>query len=105
MTADVADEVMSPAQVAKYLGLPLSSVWELLRRHELPGVRLGRRWRTRRSDLDALLSAKPTTPSATATTPRPVPIVTAAPALGRPGRPRKRRRLRDRGTPEVRSEN
>jgi hypothetical protein len=95
MTAET-DEVLAPAEVAKILKLPIATIREGLRRGVIPGCLIMRRWRTKRSDLVALLSVRPAAPSPTAPT-RPVPTVTSAPPLGRPGRPRKRR-LRDRTT-------
>jgi excisionase family DNA binding protein len=96
VTTEVRDnEVLAPDEVARVLRLPIATVREGLRRGEIPGKRIMYRWRTRRSDLDALLTPRPTSTTSPTPATRPVPTVTSAPPLGQVGRPRKRR-LRDR---------
>lgn len=51
------DEVMTAAEVAELLHLPVSTVYELARRGELPAHRLGRTWRFLRPRLEELLDA------------------------------------------------
>lgn len=51
------DEVMTAAEVAELLHLPLSTVYYLARRGELPARRLGRTWRFLRPRLEELLDA------------------------------------------------
>ena len=46
------EDVLSLSDAAALLGMPRSTLSDLLRRGELPGVRLGRRWVLRRSLLD-----------------------------------------------------
>lgn len=49
----IADgEVMTASQVAELLQMPVSTVYYLARRGELPGRRLGRAWRFLRSRLE-----------------------------------------------------
>jgi excisionase family DNA binding protein len=51
------DEVMTAREVADLLHLPVSTVYELARRGEIPACRLGRTWRFLRPRLEELLSA------------------------------------------------
>lgn len=46
------EDVLSLTEAAELLGMPRSTLSDLLRRGEVPGVRLGRRWVLRRSLLD-----------------------------------------------------
>ncbi len=49
------DEVMTASQVAELLHLPVSTVYYLARRGELPASRLGRTWRFLRPRIERLL--------------------------------------------------
>ncbi len=51
------DEVMTAREVSELLALPVSTVYELARRGELPACRLGRTWRFLRPRLEELLGA------------------------------------------------
>lgn len=51
------DEVMTASEVAELLGMPVSTVYYLARRGELPACRLGRTWRFLRPRLEQLLGA------------------------------------------------
>jgi excisionase family DNA binding protein len=51
------DEVMTASEVADLLHLPVSTVYYLARRGELPARRLGRTWRFLRPRLEEMLSA------------------------------------------------
>src|SRR5205807_9343411 len=51
------DEVMTAREVADLLHLPVSTVYELARRGELPAHRLGRTWRFLRPRLEEMLGA------------------------------------------------
>jgi excisionase family DNA binding protein len=51
------DEVMTASEVADLLHLPVSTVYYLARRGELPARRLGRTWRFLRPALEELLGA------------------------------------------------
>lgn len=90
---DEPPAVLDVVGVAEYLRLPVPQVRALLRRGKLPGARLGRLWRVRRTDLDALFTAEPVTPTRPEpVTEPPVPVPERVPRLGQPGRPRKRGR-------------
>jgi excisionase family DNA binding protein len=49
------DEVMTASEVAALLRLPVSTVYYLARRGEIPASRLGRSWRFLRPRLEELL--------------------------------------------------
>lgn len=49
------DEVMTAREVADLLKMPLSTIYQLARRGELPARRLGRTWRFLRPKLEELL--------------------------------------------------
>ena len=49
------DEVMTASEVAELLHLPVSTVYYLARRGELPESRLGRTWRFLRPRIERLL--------------------------------------------------
>lgn len=51
------DEVMTASEVADLLHLPVSTVYYLARRGELPASRLGRTWRFLRPRLEELLGS------------------------------------------------
>jgi excisionase family DNA binding protein len=51
------DQVMTASEVADLLHLPVSTVYYLARRGELPARRLGRTWRFLRPRLEELLDA------------------------------------------------
>jgi excisionase family DNA binding protein len=51
------DEVMTASEVADLLKMPVSTIYELARRGELPARRLGRTWRFLRPRLEELLAA------------------------------------------------
>ena len=51
------DEVMTASEVADLLHLPVSTVYYLARRGELPACRLGRTWRFVRPRLEEVLGA------------------------------------------------
>ena len=45
----MSSDLMSPAEVARYLGLAESTIYERMRAGEIPGaIRIGRRWRVSR---------------------------------------------------------
>ena len=50
------DEVLTAREVAELLKLPVSTVYQLARRGELPASRLGRTWRFLRPRLEELLA-------------------------------------------------
>ena len=49
------DDLLTAQEVADYLGLHLVTVRDMLRTGKLPGRKVGREWRTLRSELDAWL--------------------------------------------------
>ena len=49
------DGFIKPLDAARYLGIPLSTIYAMLDAGELPGVRLGNRWRIRIRDLERWL--------------------------------------------------
>lgn len=51
------DQVMTAREVADLLQMPVSTVYYLARRGELPASRLGRTWRFLRPRLEELLGA------------------------------------------------
>ena len=51
------DEVMTASEVAELLHLPVSTVYYLARRGELPACRLGRAWRFLRPRLEEMLAS------------------------------------------------
>jgi excisionase family DNA binding protein len=51
------DEVMTAAEVGDLLHLPVSTVYYLARRGELPACRLGRAWRFVRPRIEELLGS------------------------------------------------
>ena len=50
------NEVMTAREVAELLKMPVSTIYELARRGELPARRLGRTWRFLRPRLEELLT-------------------------------------------------
>lgn len=53
------DLVLSPEEAARYLRVDLYTVYRNLRRGRLPGGKVGRQWRIRKSDLDRFLAGAP----------------------------------------------
>jgi excisionase family DNA binding protein len=51
------NEVMTANEVAELLRMPLSTVYKLARRGELPACRFGRTWRFLRSRIEELLDS------------------------------------------------
>ena len=51
------DEVMTASQVGELLHLPVSTVYYLARRGEIPACRLGRAWRFVRPRIEELLGS------------------------------------------------
>jgi excisionase family DNA binding protein len=52
------NEFLTPEDVAGLLRLHLKTVYKLAKKGELPGSRIGRSWRFRRSDVEALVAHK-----------------------------------------------
>jgi excisionase family DNA binding protein len=48
-------EIMTIAQVAEYLQLSEMTTYKLVQEGKIPGFKIGRHWRIKRSDLDDLI--------------------------------------------------
>jgi excisionase family DNA binding protein len=61
---DVGDsgEVLTVRDVAQYLKLPISTIYALAQRGQLPGRKLGRQWRFFKPGLEAWLLAQENQP-------------------------------------------
>lgn len=53
-----SNSLLNVQQVADYLQLNLSTVYQWAQQSRLPAIKLGGRWRFRRADLDAWLEAQ-----------------------------------------------
>lgn len=51
----IRDGFITPHDAARYLGIPLDEIYEMLAAGELPGTRIGGRWRIRISALERWL--------------------------------------------------
>jgi excisionase family DNA binding protein len=52
-------ELLTPEEAAVYLRLNPQTTYRLLRGGQLPGVKIGRQWRIRKTALDAFLDGRP----------------------------------------------
>ena len=52
------EQLMSVEQVAKYLQLNRSTIYDWAQKGKLPAINLGQVWRFRRAELDAWLEAQ-----------------------------------------------
>src|SRR5262245_29613096 len=52
------DDLMTASQVSKRLGLTKARVYELLRSHDLPAVRIGRQVRINRQDVQEFIKTR-----------------------------------------------
>lgn len=50
----VTKEIMNLKEVAKYLGLNERTVYNLVRRCEIPATKIGRQWRVKKENLDEM---------------------------------------------------
>ena len=48
----IESPVMTVAQTAEYLQMPVSTIYELVRHCEFPALKIGKSWRVVRKDLD-----------------------------------------------------
>ena len=48
-------QIMTPKEAAKYLGFHLVTIYRLLKKHEIPAVKIGGQWRFKKDILDAWL--------------------------------------------------
>ena len=51
-------QIMTLAEIAKYLGVHPMTVYRMLKTGRLPGFKLGRQWRTKKDLLDAWLATQ-----------------------------------------------
>lgn len=51
-------QIMTLAEIAKYLGVHQMTVYRMLKAGRLPGFKLGRQWRTKKDVLDTWLLAQ-----------------------------------------------
>jgi excisionase family DNA binding protein len=56
----VDHELLTPDEAARYLRVNPQTVYRLLRGGRCPGVKIGRQWRIRKTDLDAHLCGQTT---------------------------------------------
>jgi excisionase family DNA binding protein len=50
----VMKEILDLKEVAEYLGLNKRTVYNLVRKGEIPGAKIGRQWRVKKESLDEL---------------------------------------------------
>ena len=50
----VMKEILDLKEVAEYLGLNKRTVYNLVRKGEIPGTKIGRQWRVKKESLDEL---------------------------------------------------
>lgn len=48
-------QIMTPKEAAKYLGFHLVTIYRLLKKREIPAVKIGGQWRFKKDILDAWL--------------------------------------------------
>lgn len=46
---------MKPVEASNYLGIPVNEIYKMLEERELPGLKIGNRWRIRISELERWL--------------------------------------------------
>ena len=59
----MGDQLLTAAEVADQLRVSTMTIYRLIRRGELPAVRVGRNYRVRGRDLDAFLDAQTVDPA------------------------------------------
>ena len=52
MSLDPPSDIFTVGEVAAYLKLPISTVYRLAERREIPGHKVGRQWRFQRAVID-----------------------------------------------------
>lgn len=57
-TGDMSNRLLTSGEVADQLRVSTMTVYRLIRRGQLPAVRVGRNYRVRREDLDEFLDAQ-----------------------------------------------
>jgi excisionase family DNA binding protein len=53
-----ADDILTIKDVAKFLRLPVSSVYKLAQEGKIPAVKVGKHWRFLKKDLELLFDKK-----------------------------------------------
>lgn len=51
-------QIMTPKEAAKYLGFHLVTIYRLLKKQEIPAVKIGGQWRFKKDILDAWLTER-----------------------------------------------
>jgi len=51
-------QILSLKEVAKYLGLNERTVYNVVRRGEIPATKIGRQWRVKKGSLDQMFTSK-----------------------------------------------
>lgn len=51
-------QIMTPKEAAKYLGFHLVTIYRLLKKREVPAVKIGGQWRFKKDILDAWLAER-----------------------------------------------
>ena len=51
-------QIMTPKEAAKYLGFHLVTIYRLLKKREIPAVKIGGQWRFKKDILDAWLTER-----------------------------------------------
>ena len=51
-------QIMTPKEAAKYLGFHLVTIYRLLKKREIPAVKIGGQWRFKKDILDAWLEER-----------------------------------------------
>jgi excisionase family DNA binding protein len=67
------DQFMTTEEVLEYLQVNLRTVDRLIRRRNIPAIRVGRQWRFRRGDIEAWLETQRATAAQPATPPNRAP--------------------------------
>jgi excisionase family DNA binding protein len=55
MELAMTDEILTAQELCKYLKIPRSSLYKLAREKNIPGFRVGRHWRFKKSKFEAWL--------------------------------------------------
>src|SRR3989304_16278 len=80
MSAESTSNIFTVGEVAAYLKLPISTVYRLAERREIPGHKVGRQWRFQRAVIDEWLRKRSETRTTTI-------LVAGGDGGGRGGRP------------------
>ena len=52
------EPILTCEETAKYLKIPLSTVWYLIRRKKIPAAKIGKHYRIKREDIEKLLKTE-----------------------------------------------